>query len=366
MQVGGGVGPVPLGDDHVALDPPGPRRRLGRHLAGHDAAGPVGVHLERGAAAHAVEAPAHAAPGLPGLDAAVPGRHQRVELAELGRNLPRRLAPEPVTGGAPTRLEAAQPRCLVRHVRRNAVPVLTGARELVGSRHLEQRVPVAGRIVLRRRLRVGRDDRRQIEVGARRHLLLGRIDEPVAAHPDVVGRLRQVRHDVAALVVGDHGAVEPGRQVHGLGDHPDPRLGPVRPGHDPADVVVVDGHGHLGAHSRLQRQHADGQAARKRSEKRHPASRHLLSPCLPLSETSLRSRRLRLRAVRVGYRTVRPPAPPPALVSFPVGSNAAVPAHPSGTIWTWTCHNVNRPSKAPTTEPGGTRLRSAGRPRRRA
>ena len=314
VQVGGGIGPVPLGHDDVALDPLGPRRRR-RHLAGHDAAGPVGVHLERAAAPHPVEPGNHVAPGLAGLDAAVPGLHERVELAELGRNLARGLVPEPVTGGASAGFQAAQPCGLVGHARRDAVAVGAGAGELVVTRHLEQGVPVAGGVVVRGGLRVGRRHRGQIDAGPRRRLLLRRIDEPVAAHPHVVGRVRQVRHDVAALVVGDHGAVEPGRQVHGLGDDPDARLRPVGPGHHPADVVVVDGHHLLRAQSGLQRQQADGQTAGDRSKKRqHPAS-HLVS--LPGWSASGPVPSIRTRLVRSCI-----------LIS------------------TWACRNVNHPTSA--------------------
>ena len=68
---------------------------------------------------------------------------------------------------------------------------------------LDQREPVAGRIVLRRRARVRRDDGRQVQRLARRRLHLRRIDQAVAAHPDVVVGLRQVGQQVAAAIVGD-------------------------------------------------------------------------------------------------------------------------------------------------------------------
>ena len=67
----------------------------------------------------------------------------------------------------------------------------------------EQREPVAGRVVLRRGVRVRRDHRREIQRLARRGRHLWRIDQPVAAHPHRVAGLRQIGQQVAALIVGD-------------------------------------------------------------------------------------------------------------------------------------------------------------------
>ena len=64
VKIGVLVGPIPLCDHDVALDALGPWRRR-RKLAGHDASGPVGVHLEGAPAAHSIQRPAHAAAGLP-------------------------------------------------------------------------------------------------------------------------------------------------------------------------------------------------------------------------------------------------------------------------------------------------------------
>ena len=51
-----------------------------------------------------------------------------------------------------------------------------------------------------------------------------RIDETVAAHPDLVIGLRQVGNDIAAFIVGDDDLGEAGRQIGGLGDDPDAGL----------------------------------------------------------------------------------------------------------------------------------------------
>jgi hypothetical protein len=50
---------------------------------------------------------------------------------------------------------------------------------------------------------------------------LRRVDQTVAAHPDAVIGLRQVRHQIAALIVGHDDAPEPCRQLGGLDDDPD-------------------------------------------------------------------------------------------------------------------------------------------------
>src|SRR5690606_2531493 len=67
-----------------------------------------------------------------------------------------------------------------------------------------------------------------------------RVDETVAAYPDAVGRLREIRNDEAALIVGDDDPDEAGAEIGGLRDDPDARLRPVAAHDDAADVVVVD------------------------------------------------------------------------------------------------------------------------------
>ena len=103
---------------------------------------------------------------------------------------------------------------------------------------LHQRVPVPGRVVLRRGARIRRGGRLQVQRRPGLRPLLRRVDQPVPAHPDVVARLRQVGEEVAPLVVGHHDLGELRREVGGLGDHPHPRLGAARPRHHPRDVVA--------------------------------------------------------------------------------------------------------------------------------
>jgi hypothetical protein len=106
-----------------------------------------------------------------------------------------------------------------------------------------------------------------IELLAGLRAQLGRIHQPVAAHPDAVVRHRQVGDDVAALVVGHNHLGEFRRQVGGLRDHPDAGFGPGRAAHHAADVVVVDGDRHL---LRIRRRRKQGQEyARQRGETDH-------------------------------------------------------------------------------------------------
>ena len=75
VQVGLRVGPVPLGDDDVALEALRPRRR-GRHFARGDAIGPVREQRERAIAAELSEAADHLRARLPGLQAPLPRRRR--------------------------------------------------------------------------------------------------------------------------------------------------------------------------------------------------------------------------------------------------------------------------------------------------
>ena len=120
------------------------------------------------------------------------------------------------------------------------LPCGPGARKLALVRHLEHRIPVDRRIIFRRRSGARRRHRGEVEDLAGRGRDLGRVDEPVAAHPDVVVGLRQIGQHVAALIVGDHDLGELGRKIGGLGDHPDAGLRPVRAGDHAAEIAVTD------------------------------------------------------------------------------------------------------------------------------
>ena len=234
------IRPVPQRHDDVPLHAPRAGGRRRRVLARLDAVGPVGVHRQRAVAPDLRQPRVHGAARLPGLHAAVPGGEVRVEVAERLGNLSRGLVPQCVTSRAAVGVDhRADPLALALDVRRDAVPVRPRAGELVRSGDLEQGEPVLRRVVLRRRCRVGGHDRREVERRARLRLRLLGIHQPVAAHPDVVGGLRQIGEQVASRVVRHDDPGETGGQIAGLRDHPDPGLGAVGTGDHTGDVVAV-------------------------------------------------------------------------------------------------------------------------------
>ena len=116
------------------------------------------------------------------------------------------------------------------------------AAELARVRNLHHGIPIDRRIVLRRGGLVRRHHRLQVESLARSGFDLRRIDQPIAAHPDVVVGFGQIGHHVASLIVGDHHSGEPGGQIRGFRDHPDAGFGPLRARDHAADIIVVDAH----------------------------------------------------------------------------------------------------------------------------
>jgi hypothetical protein len=100
-------------------------------------------------------------------------------------------------------------------------PVLLGdvggdavlAAELVFVRDRQQGIPINRRVVMSRIRLAGRRRGSEIEPLARLRTHLRRVDKPIAAHPEAVIGLRQIRHQIAALVVRDDDAPELRRQV---------------------------------------------------------------------------------------------------------------------------------------------------------
>ena len=238
VQVRLRVRPVPHGDDDVPLDALRARRR-GRNRARRDPVGPVREHLQR-ARPHHVRRAEHAAAGLTRRQPPLPCLRRRRERAERGMQLARPFAAHLVATEARAVLHEPEVVLLALEGRVDAVPVRARAGKLARGRYFDQREPVTGRVVLGRGARIRRGRRLQAQRRPGPGALLRRIDQAVAAHPDVVRRLRQVGDEVASPVVGDDDARELRRQVGRLGDDPHARLGSVRSRHDARDVVRID------------------------------------------------------------------------------------------------------------------------------
>ena len=144
--------------------------------------------------------------------------------AHRGQNLPGRLVPDlmAVVAGL--------------HVERELE-----LRLRIGGR-LDHIQPPRRRVHLRRRARVGSNGGVEVEPLAGTGGTPHRVFQAVATHEQVVASVRQIGHDIPALVVGHDDAGELRWQVGGLGNHPDTCLRTVRARDDTADVIRVDRH----------------------------------------------------------------------------------------------------------------------------
>ena len=254
------VAPAPLRQDDVAFLSLRTRRRR-RHFAGRDAVGPVGEQAESAPAPHAVQSAAHARSAPPDLHPVLPGVQGGVEVVQVQhRHLAGRHVAHLVAELAAV-LQPIDPLGLMPHALADAVAVRPGAGELALGRHLQQRVPVAGRVDARRLLRRGRRCHREGQLVAGPRRLLLRVGQAVAAHPYVVAGVRQIRHQEPPVVAGDDDLAERGLEVIGLGDDPDARLAAARAPHDAADVVAGRRRVRAG-----QPQHAAGQEHRSQQD----------------------------------------------------------------------------------------------------
>ena len=160
------IGPVPLRDDDVPLEALRTRRRC-RNFAGGNPIGPVGEHRERTATEAVIDAVQHAGAGLPGLHAAFPLGGRGRKRVEQRRNFARPFAAHLMARLAAVGLHQAKPLGLTLQIRADAVAARTRAGKLALVGHLDERVPVLRRIVLRRGARIRRDDSGQIQRGSR-------------------------------------------------------------------------------------------------------------------------------------------------------------------------------------------------------
>ena len=195
-----------------------------RQLALGDAVGPVAEILERRAAEVPGELVHHLLAGLARLHAAHPRLLARLELAERRRDRARGQLAQLMAADAADVLHLLEPvglRDLLGDVALAAELALRpGSSASSTSRSPDSIAPPPPRSAPRTAVRLSSLP------GSPSHLR--RIDQTVAAHPDLVFGLRQIGDEVAALIVGDDDPGELGRQVGGLRDHPDAGFRPAR------------------------------------------------------------------------------------------------------------------------------------------
>src|SRR3954464_15804559 len=99
-----------------------------------------------------------------------------------------------MAGPATIRLYQLQKFGLALDTGRDAVARGPGARELAFAGNVEERIPVACGVVFRSRLRGGRINALKVDDLARLRLRLRGIHQPIAAHPDAIRGIREVRN----------------------------------------------------------------------------------------------------------------------------------------------------------------------------
>ena len=251
VQVRLGIGPVPPGDDDVALEALRPRRGR-RQLAG----------LMRSVQSARRRETARGRSGSShGIISHRPG--------------PRRAAvptPASSTRRSPSAAGISRVALLPSWWHARQVPFFTGrshsgwlrmsgdavarrpgAGEVARRRRLHQREPVAGGVVVAAARAFGAMVALRFRVLPGVAVHLRRVDEPVATHPHAVVRRRQVREQIPAAIVGDDDLRELRRQIAASPRSPRRRLPAFGAGDDAADVVGVDGHGRRGRRGRLLR-----------------------------------------------------------------------------------------------------------------
>ena len=243
MKISLGSGPLPHAEHDVAFDALRPLRFRKRQLAGCNTVCPVREQRQCFLPTKPVQSHGHVRLGLTGLKAKRPSLDRRLD------GIPRRfpffwnradtLGAERMTGLTRV-LERIDPIVLILHHRLNAVPVRAGARKLALVRNPQHRIPIHTWIVFGRCGGRRRRYRGQVQVLSWRRLHFGRIDKPIAAHPNVVGCFRKLRNNIAATVIGDHGLGEPGRKVGGFRDDPYARFRPVPAGNHAAQIRAAD------------------------------------------------------------------------------------------------------------------------------
>ena len=226
------VAPVPCRDDDVALDARWALRLCLRQFAIGDALRPVAKIFVRRAAKLAGENAHHGLAALPRLRAAHPRILVVLVISKPRRNRARRQLSKLVAADTAVVLHQEHP-VVGLHIVGN----IALAAELVGRRHLQHRVPVDRRIILRRRFFIRRRNRSEIERCARLCIHMRGINEAVAAHPNLVFRFRQIRQRIAPGIIGHDHLCKTRRQILRLGDDPHARFRPLGPAHDARNII---------------------------------------------------------------------------------------------------------------------------------
>ena len=280
------VAPVPHRDDDVPLDALGTGRRFRRLAAGYPV-GPVNQHVERALLPEPGDEAVHQRAALSALGPIVPGGARRIEIGEVG-NLASTVVTHLVTALAP--LQVVDPVGLRFHRLADAVALRSGAGEFVRLGQVDERQPVVGGVDQRCLGRRRRNHRGQLELVAWPSLDGFGVDQAVAPHPDVEGRFRKFRQEVAPVVIRDDDLPVDRFEIVGLGNHPDARFRSRRAGDPSLDHAVVGLC--LGAHRRGARREQEGKQRRAGKRQRQAGQsshgRHRVSSTV--SPASSRSR----------------------------------------------------------------------------
>src|SRR5215475_7169406 len=220
------VEPIPGSDNDVALNPLRSSGFRMRQLALSDAVRPV-PEVSEGCGAEVLdELIEHLFARLPRLDAPEPHFLGSIKLAQRVRYLARECP-----RGKLAQLMAANATVVLHRIEPIALGYLGWncplAAELARLRNLHHGKPIDTRIVFRRGSLVRRNNRLQIEILTGRGFDLRRIDQSITAHPDVVIGFGQIGKHVTSLIVS-------------FSNDPDAGFGPLRAGHNAADIIVVD------------------------------------------------------------------------------------------------------------------------------
>ena len=117
-------------------------------------------------------------------------------------------------------------------------------RELLLRWWMNHRRPITGRIDFRRLLRSWRILHLKLHVLAPRRIEALRVLQPVTTHPQLIGSVRQIRHQEPALIIRNDNFAKGHGERLGFRDHPNSRfrLRAVAIKYDATDAILIDWH----------------------------------------------------------------------------------------------------------------------------